>query len=437
MSASGADLEAMIIARIIDTGDMAVAIEHGVKSEWFRGTRSKSQWEYLLGYWSQHKQVPTEEAYNRRYPTWPLEVCADPLTGLIEELRRERKFSKLREGIAESVEYLSTADKDERPELTDEITGHLRGVLAEIETDSTRSVVEDTSDSFVDFLEELMEKEPQEMLGMPTGVDFIDRVLGGLQPEQFVVLVGPPKSSKSTILLWAAIVCQLLGKKILFISFEMSNLEQKQRMMSLGAHIDVAEIRKGFKGHPLARQMQRKMDDYVEDLTVSDGHLWLVHDHDRTVSGIAAKVEQYQPDLVCVDGLYLMFDDKGEPDGSPQALTNISRSLKSLAQTGKIPVYSTTQALESKMSAGKGVTMNSIGYTSAFAQDADALLGIWREDHTVPISRMRVIAARNAQGAEGLVEVDLGRGTIVDITTDNSLAYAGGGSSYGDDDDDD
>lgn len=432
---SGADLESLVIARVIDTGDIVTAIEGGVQQDWFRGERSAKQWAWLIEYWGEHKAVPTEEAYRRRF-SWELEVTGEPLSGLVADLRKERQFGILREGIAESVEYLAAADKEDRPELVEEITAHLRATVGLLDISGTRSAVENVAETIEDFLEELMNKEPETMIGFPTGIDFIDRVLGGLQPEQFVVLVGPPKSSKSTILLWGAIVMALLGKKVLFISFEMSNLEQRQRMMSLGAHIDVADIRKGFKGHPAARIMRRKLEAFVEDVTVSDGELWLVHDHDRTASGIAAKIEKYQPDVVCVDGLYLMFDDKGEPDGSPQALTNISRSMKVMAQKGKLPIYTTTQALESKMQKGKGVTLNSIGYTSAFAQDADALLGIWREDHSIPISRMRVIAARNAQGAEGLVEVDLGRGVITDITGDNDVAYTGG-TGYGGDDDDD
>ena len=55
-------------------------------------------------------------------------------------------------------------------------------------------------------------------------------------------------------------------------------------------------------------------------------------------------------------------------NGSPQALTNITRSLKRLAQNQDIPVVGTTQVLSWKLGNKKSrrVTADSIGYTYLF-----------------------------------------------------------------------
>ena len=70
------------------------------------------------------------------------------------------------------------------------------------------------------------------------------------------------------------------------------------------------------------------------------------------------------------------------------------------------------------------MTINSFGYTSAFGQDADTVLGIWRPDHTQATSNMRVVASRNSLGAEGSVDIDLTVGKIFDTTGDNDAALA-------------
>ena len=55
----------------------------------------------------------------------------------------------------------------------------------------------------------------------------------GFQPEQFVVIIGLPKSLKSSLLLYMCLEAQEQAKAPLFLGFEMSNEEQGDRMSSL------------------------------------------------------------------------------------------------------------------------------------------------------------------------------------------------------------
>src|SRR5690606_13779274 len=72
-----------------------------------------------------------------------------------------------------------------------------------------------------------------------------------------------------------------------------------------------------------------------------------------TVSGLAAKAKKLRPDILFVDGMYLMQDDLGEPPNSTLGLAHISRDLKRLAQNLNIPVVGTHQILESKQVNGR------------------------------------------------------------------------------------
>jgi KaiC/GvpD/RAD55 family RecA-like ATPase len=415
------DPEMMVLARILDTGDIVTAIEAGLKDDWFASERGRSSWSWMRSQWAQHREVPTEESFARRFPDGRLEPNGEPLGSLLEELRGKRGYLLLSEGLQESVKYLSAADRPDRPALVDETRAFLAGVLTEIADDTGDTTVEAVTDSIADYLEYVMTKEPLSVTGVHTGIDFIDRVTGGMQPEQLYILGGPPKSGKSTIALWAAMQAHLQGEVVLFVGHEMSNEEQKQRHLSLGSEVDLNIIKDGLRDSPQAAFVERKLRAFAEELKGYDGELFLVHDNNPFLSGITAKVEMYQPTVVVIDGLYLMHDDNGEPDGSPQALTNISRAVKRLARSRKLMVFATTQVLESKMTRRGGVTINSFGYTSAFGQDADTLLGIWRPDHQQSTSFMRVVASRNSLGAEGQVDIDLSVGKIFDTTGDNDV----------------
>jgi replicative DNA helicase len=126
------------------------------------------------------------------------------------------------------------------------------------------------------------------------------------------------------------------------------------------------------------------------------------------VSALAGKVQQHRPQLLIVDGVYLMDDENGEPKGSPQALTNITRSLKRLAQRFDIPIIGTTQVLSWKLNNRKtrAITAEAIGYTSSFAQDSDIVLGVESDPDIDDQAIIRVVLARSSPKGEVRIKWD-------------------------------
>ena len=118
-----------------------------------------------------------------------------------------------------------------------------------------------------------------------------------------------------------------------------------------------------------------------------------------TVSALAAKIEQLKPDIVFVDGVYLMMDELTGEMNTPQAITNVTRAMKRLAQRIDKPIVITTQTLLWKMRAGK-VTADSIGYSSSFFQDSDVILGLEPVEEDDTIRMLKVVASRNCPPKE-------------------------------------
>ena len=120
----------------------------------------------------------------------------------------------------------------------------------------------------------------------------------------------------------------------------------------------------------------------------------------QTVGGIASKIQSKNPDIVFIDGTYLMIDEQTGESNTPQALTNITRSLKRLAQKIEKPIVISTQVLSWKMKKGQ-VSADAIGYSSSFHQDADVIFGLQREDEQVDDTRLlRLVASRNSGQSE-------------------------------------
>ena len=114
-----------------------------------------------------------------------------------------------------------------------------------------------------------------------------------------------------------------------------------------------------------------------------------------------------------------MIDEQSGEANTPLALTNITRSLKRLAQRVDRPIVVSTQVLQWKMRKGK-VTTDSIGYSSSFFQDADVLFGLEREDDTVDDTRiLKVLAARNSGPTEASLLWDWNNGQFRELSGDD------------------
>jgi replicative DNA helicase len=216
-------------------------------------------------------------------------------------------------------------------------------------------------------------------------------VTSGFHNQQFIVWGGTAKQGKSFMLMKSAIAAQEQQKKVLFLSFEMSAYEQLCRYDAICCGINSMKLLYGelsdeeMKKLVYGMKARRHYAPFIISSDISAS---------TTVSGLAGKIEQHQPDIVFVDGVYLMEPEGGEPPGSPQAYTSISRGLKRLAQRINKPLVVTTQALEGKLGKSKAITLHSLGWTSAWSQDADLVLGVER-DPEQPLLCLRVVAGRN------------------------------------------
>ena len=118
-----------------------------------------------------------------------------------------------------------------------------------------------------------------------------------------------------------------------------------------------------------------------------------------------------------IDGTYMMESEQDVPQGSPQALTSITRSLKQLADRAEIPIVQTTQALSWKAKRGV-LSLDSIGYSSSFAQDSDVIFGVEEvkeEGEAKPNDlKLRIIASRNCPIHDVMLLVDLDHGSIME-----------------------
>jgi hypothetical protein len=136
-----------------------------------------------------------------------------------------------------------------------------------------------------------------------------------------------------------------------------------------------------------------------------------------TVTSLQALIQETDPVLVVIDGVYFMTDEVTGLQGSAdhQALTNISRALKRLAKMQKVTIMATTQTLAGKISRGK-TSLFGMGYTSAFSQDGDVVIGVEALEEMPTVGVVRILGNRSGpQGAEFHLSWDLNIGLVEEV----------------------
>jgi hypothetical protein len=393
-------IEHLVISKIIEEQSIHEAVKSGIKPVYFAGDWEKV-YAWVLDYSNKHGAVPTERAFHTAYGDIDVaDTSGETFSGLFDELLNAYRSRTV---IAAVSSAMGPLDKDNVNEAISILSRGLQAASADTARLRDFNIIENWENRYDRYVQ--MRETPNALRGIPTGFAGLDRVTHGLRPQQFVVMVGEPKRGKSLFELIMANACHRHGLRPMFISFEMSVAEQESRYDALNAKVPYDRILSGQLSEIELDRIRKSMilSKNMQPFIMSEDSSSLT-----TISAIAAKIQEYQPDAVYIDGMYLMDDENGEPKGSPQALTNITRGTKRLAQRFDIPIVGTSQVLSWKLNnkRTRAITADSIGYTSSFVQDADLVLGVERNPDLDDQAIIRVVEARTAAHAEIHVKWD-------------------------------
>lgn len=384
-----ADNEHRLVSKIIRDRDLIPAMERGVKDAWFLDEDNRKVWSFVRQHYGQYSEVPTGTTVKDHYPNYKILDVEDSIDYLLDTMVDFRRRLLTRQGLEDAVEQLQENDHEAAllsMEKTISVVNE-QGIQGTHEVDLSKN----TEQRYADY----QALQNSTFLGIPTGFEKIDEATAGLQGGQLITVIAPPKTGKSQIALQIAINVHRLGKTPMFQSFEMNNHEQQQRHDAMRAHVSHGRLRRG-------KLLKEEEDRYIDMLnTMEKEHPFHLVDavNGITVSALAAKIEQTKPDIVFVDGVYLMLDENTGEMNTPQAITNITRALKRLSQRIDKPIVITTQTLLWKMRAGK-VTADSIGYSSSFFQDSDVILGLEPVEEDEEIRLLKIVQSRNCPPSE-------------------------------------
>ena len=387
-----ADNELRLLSRAIRTRDIAPLLSRGVEDSWFLNDSNQAVWRFLKDHWTKYQEVPTATTVMDNFPTYRLLAVEDSLDYLLDQLVEFRRRNKSIDVIQQAASAIESGDHNSAISIMG------KGYAALIDEGAVLSEDIDLTDQPMERYNSYLniKTRPNGLLGMATGFQVMDLATAGLQGGQLITIIAPPKTGKSVLAMQMAVNVHNDGWVPAFQSFEMSNTEQEHRHDAMRAHISNNRLVRGCL-KPAEETRYQKMLTDMETMH----HFYLTESISAySVSQLSLKMEKLRPNILFVDGVYLMTDEISGERGTPIALRNITQSLKRVAQKFDIPVVQTTQVLNSKVRGGQ-ITADSIAFSSSFHQDSDVIFALQRQDEEDDSSRLlKIVASRNTGPAE-------------------------------------
>lgn len=160
------------------------------------------------------------------------------------------------------------------------------------------------------------------------------------------------------------------GKRVLFVTTEMSQEKILQRAYSILFKLPYDNLRRGR----LDSVSEQKLRDGVESLVTKEGLYIVGGKFDFSIGALEAAIEESEPDVCVLDGAYLI---KTSGDGRTERAANSFDELKRCAKRNKIPLVASTQFnREVKQNSGDSVSVEKIALSDAAGWNADLVFGL-------------------------------------------------------------
>lgn len=251
--------------------------------------------------------------------------------------------------------------------------------------------------------------ERRRAVGVQTGINAIDRVSGGLFPEELTVLAARPSIGKSALGSQIAYHAASQGRPALFVCMEMAEWEMAARTLAASSDIDSRAIRAGS----LTDEEIEVLMQVVEEQKGIP--MWLWRPRSPTVAEIRAKAREIAAirglGLLVVDYLSLVKADDPRAFRRDQ-LSQIGKDLKDLASELKIPVLALSQL--NRSSEGEKPKLSHLAESGTIEQDANAVWLLHRDDRASVEALLMVEKNRSGPTFDVRLEFDPVRTTFRD-----------------------
>lgn len=236
-------------------------------------------------------------------------------------------------------------------------------------------------------------KRDGDVVGLPTGLSGLDKLMGGFQNSDLLILAGRPSMGKTAL---AMSMAHHIAKHFLheheksgsaarmpsvgFFSLEMSAEQLAGRLLSSDSGVNSSEIRKGsFDQQQFSKLVESSQNIARLPLFIDDTPALSI----ASVRARARRLKRvHNLGVLVVDYLQLMRGSAKSGDNRVQEITEITTGLKAVAKELNIPVLALSQlSRQVENRDDKRPQLADLRESGSIEQDADAVMFVYREEY--------------------------------------------------------
>ncbi len=312
--------------------------------------------------------------------------------------------------LIEAADYVSELAFDEGDDHMDDILDMAEKKMFSVVSSPKNQKFVNLKDALPEAYERLEKlHENKGMLrGLPTGFKDLDAMLSGLQNSDLIILAARPSVGKTTLALDIARMSSINhNKSVLIFSLEMSAQQLVDRMLSAQSRVNAWSLRTGnLSSDREFSQLRDSLDKLAKAQIYIDDQ---AGNSIVRMKALARRIKAEKGvDLIVVDYLQLMTTSKSY-DSMVNQVTEISRSLKSLAKELDVPVLALSQLNRAVESRGGKPRLSDLRDSGSIEQDADVVMFIHRDDKGKDESEKtniaEILVEKHRNGPTGKVEL--------------------------------
>ncbi|WP_026695838.1 replicative DNA helicase [Peribacillus kribbensis] len=256
---------------------------------------------------------------------------------------------------------------------------------------------------------ELLHNRVGDITGIPTGFSELDRMTAGFQRNDLIIVAARPSVGKTAFALnIAQNVATKAGENVAIFSLEMGAEQLVMRMLCAEGNINAQNLRTGS----LTDEDWRKLTMAMGSL--SNSGIFIDDTPGVRISEIRSKCRRLKQEhglgMILIDYLQLIQGNGRAGENRQQEVSEISRSLKSLARELQVPVIALSQLSRGvEQRQDKRPMMSDIRESGSIEQDADIVAFLYRDDYYDKESEnkniIEIIIAKQRNGPVGTVSL--------------------------------
>lgn len=360
------DLDLHFISAILRSpGSFALAKKKTITDQKIEGP-SRDGWKFISDHVIEHGSVPSVDFFQAKTGIQTIEP-QEKIEVLIKDVNDRFLWNKIRTSNEDVVKAINESKPHDALKVYETVVREsYKECLIGTSVESLWGIGPEVLN--------LYERVKNGDRGIPTPWEAMNEMTLGWWGGEFIIFVARLGIGKTFTLLLLARNAWMNGKSVLFVGTEMSRLKLAMRLYSIHLHLPYRDFRHGR----LSSFKEQELKDKVAELSAQEGFNIVGSDFESRIEDIEAAIEAHNPDILFVDGIYLI---KNAGKDRHAIVSNTANDLKRMSIRKNIPIVASHQFnREVTANSRSNVLVENLGVTDVLGWNADCAFGMYQTD---------------------------------------------------------